>query len=292
MQNKPYYYLTLTALGNSVSVETMSTLWTTWADNDRRVEIRKASRAGEPRYWATLKENWLSVDNTEQLLLFLRTGGHALISHDVVEAWLPEFLESVECRRYGDSPFISEYHLPPGAEDRFPTPLIRKRVYARDDYKCQVCGYAPRDHPSVRLEIHHIIEHHIGGKTLDHNLITLCKSCHETASPPDPWLRADLFSKVLISAADYHRVSHEQGVTNYRLAVERIFSQDEDIAWPAPLDYLEVDDTKLAAIEEKRFTYRLLCANTVVRYYELSEWKRVINKALKLNRQSTGRARN
>jgi 5-methylcytosine-specific restriction endonuclease McrA len=50
--------------------------------------------------------------------------------------------------------------------------LLRKRVLARDGWRCQLCG-SPRD-----LHVHHLIKRgQLGDDVLD-NLITLCMNCH------------------------------------------------------------------------------------------------------------------
>lgn len=49
---------------------------------------------------------------------------------------------------------------------------IRKRILARDEDKCTVCGAVSN------LEIHHIVSVRNGGTPYDSNLTTLCASCH------------------------------------------------------------------------------------------------------------------
>lgn len=51
---------------------------------------------------------------------------------------------------------------------------IRKKVYARDKYTCQVCG---KKNPRP-LQCHHIIPYRITQDNSIENLITLCCSCH------------------------------------------------------------------------------------------------------------------
>jgi RNA-directed DNA polymerase len=50
--------------------------------------------------------------------------------------------------------------------------MIRNRVLARDDWRCQDCGVA-RD-----LQVHHLKPRSQLGRDVMHNLITLCASCH------------------------------------------------------------------------------------------------------------------
>jgi hypothetical protein len=63
-------------------------------------------------------------------------------------------------------------------------PGLRKRVYARDGYRCQTCGWtAPPDRqepvPGRRhLTIDHVIPEALGGDTRFENLKTICTVCN------------------------------------------------------------------------------------------------------------------
>ena len=52
---------------------------------------------------------------------------------------------------------------------------IRYRIFARDGYRCQVCGATAKD---AKLHVDHIIPVAKGGKTEDYNLRTLCERCN------------------------------------------------------------------------------------------------------------------
>ncbi len=51
---------------------------------------------------------------------------------------------------------------------------IRKEVYKRDNWTCQIC----RKHCHKDIQCHHIIPYRISLNDNQENLITLCKSCH------------------------------------------------------------------------------------------------------------------
>jgi len=55
---------------------------------------------------------------------------------------------------------------------------IRKQVYKRDRYTCQICGIRFRDHKGNGMNAHHIIPYRINKDNSLENLITLCNSCH------------------------------------------------------------------------------------------------------------------
>ena len=51
----------------------------------------------------------------------------------------------------------------------------RKAVYRRDGYRCALCD------STKGLQVHHAIPRSQGGNNTEHNLITLCATCHATA---------------------------------------------------------------------------------------------------------------
>lgn len=281
--NSAFYTLSITALGDSTCVETAGTRWLGRSDDDIN-EIRKARPHADTSPWELLKECWVQVENRSDLLKFLISGGHSLITHKVISEWWPEFFAPTECFRYSESvPFLGSEYLPPGAQERHPPPLIRKRVLARDDYRCRVCGYSPQDHPAIKLEIHHVIERGVGGFSVESNLLTLCKNCHDNATPPDAWLRHDLLEKVVVAASRFHRRSHEQGVDDYRVwAARALGAQEAANVLGTPLEYLTADDFD----ESKRYAkwyqaYMSLSANSLVRYFPTREWRRNLPSELK-----------
>ena len=59
-----------------------------------------------------------------------------------------------------------------GGVNRFVSISMKRRVLERDNYECQECGL------KMDLAVHHKIDYKEGGKTIDENLITLCRQCH------------------------------------------------------------------------------------------------------------------
>lgn len=53
----------------------------------------------------------------------------------------------------------------------------RRKVYERDDYECQICGYRGNVGEG-KLHAHHITPISDGGGHELENLVTLCRSCH------------------------------------------------------------------------------------------------------------------
>ena len=53
--------------------------------------------------------------------------------------------------------------------------ILRKKIYKRDNWTCQVC----RKHCRKDIQCHHLIPYRISQDDRMKNLITLCKSCHK-----------------------------------------------------------------------------------------------------------------
>ena len=58
------------------------------------------------------------------------------------------------------------------------TPSLRNKILKNDDYTCRYCGISKKEHPSVQLEVDHIIPVSRGGLTEEDNLQTLCIRCN------------------------------------------------------------------------------------------------------------------
>ena len=57
---------------------------------------------------------------------------------------------------------------------------IRKRILARDGYRCRICG---ADGVEARLNVHH--KDCIRKHNEDSNLVTLCSTCHQGVHKED-----------------------------------------------------------------------------------------------------------
>ena len=57
---------------------------------------------------------------------------------------------------------------------------LRKKVYQRDNHKCQHCGRRGGSYGDSELHAHHIVPLNKGGSDDLSNLTTLCKGCHDS----------------------------------------------------------------------------------------------------------------
>jgi len=62
---------------------------------------------------------------------------------------------------------------------------IRRRVYSRDNYTCQICSAQGGSKGDTVLDAHHIKPRSEGGSHALSNLVTLCVDCHNRQHPHD-----------------------------------------------------------------------------------------------------------
>jgi hypothetical protein len=267
--------MTLTADVNAIHVGSITT-WEGWADKKRTVELRKPSIANDARRWALMRENHQTASTHDELRAFLRAGGHALVRKAVVESWWPRFLESSPCLRHAlFGPFVALDQLPPQAHARFPRGSLRQLVFARDGDRCRVCGRSPDDQVDIRLDLHHIVEWKNGGLTVEDNLITLCRTCHDGLDPADGERREDLSDKVAVATARQHRWRHDLGVHHYRRHLRRLVRPPSDLA-TMPTAVLSLEWNDLTDLKE---AYAHLAANSLTRSYTPRAWARTLRLA-------------
>jgi 5-methylcytosine-specific restriction endonuclease McrA len=108
---------------------------------------------------------------------------------------------------------------------------IKAYIRSRDHYKCLVCGNGPKD-----LNIHHILEVSKGGTNRPDNLLTLCKTCHDS----------------------YHagklelKVKKVPSITRHATQIDTIISQLKENFFPSlgiPITYIFGVDTKIQRVK-------------------------------------------
>lgn len=94
------------------------------------------------------------------------------------------------------------------AQQRYPDnwDVIRRKVYTRDDYTCQICGDKGGKQGNTEVHAHHVTPLSEGGSNKMNNLVTLCDSCHNnqhthdiTASNPKDSAEESGFKTALIA---------------------------------------------------------------------------------------------
>jgi hypothetical protein len=182
-----HYAITILANEEGNPVWSAQTNWVGFQDQDRKVELRKASIVRANHLVRILrddlKEGCVVVESSEELRIFLLIGGHSVIERNLAEAVFPEFLKPRPVVRTGFTGFECIANFPETIFQRAPTKKQRIQVLKRDNYRCKICGRSPHNNVDVTLHIHHIRPWADKGLTHDDNLITLCHTCHEGLDP-------------------------------------------------------------------------------------------------------------
>jgi hypothetical protein len=170
--------------GNIVS---FFTEWVGFADDARRIELRKPSITSLSRLMALHERSQFgAVQFVETPIDFYRfwiKGGFAAIRSDVAEKLIPERLEASPVTSTGYGPFESLGTSISAATQRAPSKKTRLKILERDKFRCIICGQRPSEDPNVVLNVHHIRPWENHGATVASNLVTLCHTCHMGLDP-------------------------------------------------------------------------------------------------------------
>lgn len=154
-----YYVITLTGDDNGEIICSSMTRWDGWHDEDRRFELRKPRHVyGDfaKTFWEYLSQPYTIINETENLPLFLASGGNALIADNVAKECLVELLESYPAARDGPAGFKLLKTCNAEVLKRAPTPRLRMSILKRDDRRCRICGRRPDNYVDIELHVHHI----------------------------------------------------------------------------------------------------------------------------------------
>ena len=109
-----------------------------------------------------------------------------------VHDWLHR--HGIETRSVGSQPGELHHRWEGGVDEYYGDNWMRRRRKAlrRDGFECQRCGITRTDHRDrngIGLDVHHqtpirTFQSPTDANTLD-NLVTLCRSCHNTVEPPN-----------------------------------------------------------------------------------------------------------
>ncbi len=109
-----------------------------------------------------------------------------------VHGWLHG--HGIETRTVGSQPGELHHRWKGGVDEYYGDNWAKQRRKAlrRDNYECQRCGITQSEHRNqtdIGLDVHHktpirTFQSPEGANTLD-NLVTLCRSCHNSIEPPN-----------------------------------------------------------------------------------------------------------
>jgi hypothetical protein len=179
-----YYAIALGAVGGQITVS-VDTHFVGWPDDvPGPVEVRQASIV-DPEIltgiWNDLSMPWIAVSSRLHMAVYFRSGGNALVEVGVAHEFFKPSVEPHPVVSVGPFGFVGG---PPGSRSmrgERPRPKHRRRILDRDNWQCRLCCRGDAD--GVELQIHHIRKASNGGPTVDENLLTLCRECHEGREP-------------------------------------------------------------------------------------------------------------
>lgn len=213
--SKDYFALTLTAS------EDGRLCWGSYSrfagiGSRRGFELREACLVYPDKMawlWESVGQPWLSVEGPEQLALFLRVGGNALVEAETAREWLADAIAPHEVAPNSLAGFRRIEMVDRTALRRRPTRGLGGYVRRRDGHRCTRCG------STTSLRLHHVRPYADGGLTEEENLLTVCRQCEESLQPHSA-LIYDLTGKV--NWAGNARKELARGVANYRRVVAAV----------------------------------------------------------------------
>ena len=158
---KSYKYFTfeLTAYSDDQISINSQTIWTGWADDEKRAELRKARLVNPEEmaeYWTNLGIPFMVVNTRNDFIGWFFSGGHALINTKIAAKIVPDWIKPAATVQIGLGGFISVENLPENIFKRAPTKKLRMKILKRDHYRCKICGRRPDDDVDILLHVHHI----------------------------------------------------------------------------------------------------------------------------------------
>lgn len=192
---KKYYALTWTVNSDGLFIIGGHTHWVGFADAESRVELRSLSEIKPERIadvWISYQLPFCVVNALEEYVRWYFTGGHALVTIEIANRFLPNVMKDSPVVTIGSVGFTHVRMLPEVYLKSAPTPKMRMRVLKRDKHRCRICGRRPDNNTDIELQVHHIRPFGQRGITHDDNLITLFSTCHKGLDPHYDWSLHDM----------------------------------------------------------------------------------------------------
>ncbi|MDI7225511.1 HNH endonuclease [Leptospira santarosai] len=175
----------------------------------KEVELRKPRPINPKAFVQYYNGTAAIVNNRDDLRLFFLIGGQSImLSTLYFEEFgsLDTFVYRNNGRFYGFN-VIDNIEV---AVKRNPTPKLRMKILNRDNRRCRICGRSPNLYIDLELHVHHILPWELGGLTVEDNMITLCKVCHDGLEPHYDDLLYDLIEM---------NINKEEMIAMYRFHV-------------------------------------------------------------------------
>lgn len=104
----------------------------------------------------------------------------------------------------------------------------KAKAKERDDYRCRFCGTTQEQHKEEYgrgLHAHHIIKDNDGGIDSPRNLITVCRSCHNTLEKT----QADALSRIKEKHTERIRADFEDRIQQLEASLEEQRRETEEV---------------------------------------------------------------
>lgn len=222
-----YFALTLTAAADGTIMWGAQTGWVGESPTRPGWEMREPCLV-KPHVmldlWRGIGQPGLVVNTADQLGIFLRVGGHALVLQEVAEEWLPDLIAPAEYAQVGLLSRVKTTDLADEVKRRAPTPRVRMDVIKRDRRRCKICGRRPDDDVDLDINVHHIRPSGApyGGLSDPSNLITLCDTCHKGLDPHADFTLFELIDGLRIDDVLRRSEGYDDSVRRYRERVVAI----------------------------------------------------------------------
>jgi hypothetical protein len=107
----------------------------------------------------------------------------------------------------------------------------KEQAKERDGWECRFCGVTNEQHTEEYgrgLHAHHVVKQDDGGADRPRNLITVCRSCHQTLERT----QADALSRIMDAEYNIGEERHEEVVEQRDALIERVIELERAIRDP------------------------------------------------------------
>lgn len=176
MDGEDYLMITLKATLNGMINRYVHTIFVAFSGNPPKFEIREPSIINPQivkKNLESIGEYPLIVNSLDDLILFRLFGGHGIVRKRLVDEYWPDVNQAHTCVYGGHEPgFVVTESIPKSEFVKRPRKKNKENIRGRDGNKCMLCN-SDKD-----LTLHHILPREQGGRSVQDNLINLCKTCH------------------------------------------------------------------------------------------------------------------
>lgn len=181
-----YYFFGLFGNPDGTNYISVQTQWVGFESIRPIVEIRKARFVNPVQIIGVFEKLGFPIPVVNDLngaATLLGFGGYAIVEQGIAERVFPFCVNAEPAVPRGMRGFEGRGDQYAEFERRAPSKKLRMRIFKRDNLRCKICGRSADSSSDIELHVHHITPVARGGGTVEHNLITLCMTCHGGLDP-------------------------------------------------------------------------------------------------------------